>query len=60
MPILAGTGAAAIYSLVGSAELNGPDPALCLRQVKMRIAQHAIKRIEETLLWNIKTDTVAT
>jgi transposase len=59
-PNSGGDRAAAIYSLVGSAKLNGLDPVLYLKQVMTRIAQRPINRIEELLPWNIKTDTVAT
>jgi transposase len=50
--------AAAIYSLVGTAKLNGIDPELYLRCVLSRIADHPINRIEDLLPWNIKADTV--
>jgi hypothetical protein len=48
-----GERAAAIYSLIGSAKLNGLDPEAYLRQVLTRIADHPITRIEELLPWNI-------
>src|SRR6201982_2816419 len=48
-----GERAAAIYSLIGSANLNGLDPEAYLRQVLTRIADHPINRIEELLPWNI-------
>jgi transposase len=54
-----GDRAASIYSLVGSAKLNGMDPELYLRNVLTRIAQHPINRIDELLPWNMQTDTVS-
>ena len=48
-----GESAAAIYSLVGSAKLNGIDPERYLQNVLSRIADHPIKRIEELLPWNV-------
>jgi transposase len=48
-----GESAAAIYSLVGSAKLNGIDPESYLRNVLSRIADHPIKRIQELLPWNV-------
>jgi hypothetical protein len=48
-----GERAAAIYSLVGSAKLNGLDPEAYLREILTRIADHPITRIEELLPWNI-------
>ena len=52
-----GDRAAAIYSLVGSAKLNGIDPELYLRSVLTRIADHPINRIDDLLPWNIQIDT---
>src|SRR6266568_3574526 len=48
-----GESAAAIYSLLGTAKLNGIDPESYLRNVLSRIADHPIKRIEELLPWNV-------
>jgi len=48
-----GERAAAIYSLLGTAKLNGIDPEAYLRQVLERIADHPINRIAELLPWNI-------
>ena len=48
-----GERAAAIYSLVGTAKLNGMDPEANLRQVLTRIAEHPINRIDELLPWNL-------
>jgi len=48
-----GERAAAIYSLIGSAKLNGIDPEAYLTAVLRRIADHPVKRIEELLPWNM-------
>jgi transposase len=48
-----GERAAALYSLVETAKLNGLDPEAYLREVLTRIAEHPINRIEELLPWNI-------
>jgi transposase len=47
-----GERAAAIYSLLGTAKLNGLDPELYLQHVLERIADHPISRINELLPWN--------
>ena len=47
-----GERAAAIYSLLGTAKLNGLDPELYLRTMLERIADHPINRIQEFLPWN--------
>jgi hypothetical protein len=44
-----GERAAAIYSLIGSAKLNGLDPEAYLREVLTRIADHPINRIDFVL-----------
>jgi transposase len=48
-----GERAAAIYSLLGSAKLNGYNPETYLREVLTRIAEHPITRITELLPWNL-------
>jgi transposase len=48
-----GERAAAIYSLVGTARLNGIDPEAYLRYVLARIADHAINRIDELAPWAV-------
>lgn len=48
-----GERAAAIYSLIGTAKLNGLDPEAYLRYVIERIADHPISRIEELLPWRL-------
>ena len=51
-----GERAAAIYSLVGSAKLNGLDPERYLRQALTRIAEHPVNRIDELLPWNLAAE----
>jgi hypothetical protein len=48
-----GERAAAIYSLLGSAKLNGIDPEAYLISVLRRIPDHPINRISELLPWNL-------
>ena len=48
-----GDRAAAIYTLVETAKLNGLDPEAYLRDVIGRIADHPINRIADLLPWNI-------
>ena len=48
-----GERAAAMYSLIGSAKLNGIDPEAYLAAVLRQIADHPINRIAELLPWNL-------
>jgi transposase len=56
-----GQRAASLYSIIGTAKLNGLDPAFYLRIVLAKIAEHPINRIEQLLPWTIaaslKADT---
>ncbi len=54
-----GERAAAIYSLLGSAKLNGLDPEAYLRTVLERIADHPINRVDELLPWRISIAALA-
>ena len=51
-----GEHAAALYSLIGTAKLNGIDPEAYLRDVLTRIAEHPINRIDELLPWAISAE----
>ena len=48
-----GERAAAIYSLISSAKLNGLDTEAYLREVMTRVADHPINPIKAPLPWNI-------
>jgi transposase len=48
-----GERAAAAYTLIETAKLNGLDPEAYLREVLGRIADHPINRIGQLLPWNI-------
>ena len=50
-----GERAAAIYSLIGTAMLNGVEPYVYLRHVLERIAEHPINRVDELLPWHVAT-----
>jgi transposase len=54
-----GDRAAAMYSLIGSAKMNGLDPFAYLRHVLTHIADHPINRITDMLPWNV-ANTLAT
>lgn len=47
-----GDRAAAIYSLIGTAKLNGVDPEGWLRYVLTNIADHLVNRVDEFLPWH--------
>jgi len=53
-----GERAAGIYSLIGTAKLNGLDPEAYLRYVLERIAEHPINRIEYLLPWRVQLEPV--
>lgn len=55
-----GERAAAMYSLIGSARLNGVDPEAYLHYVIERIADHQANRIDELLPWNVAPNLPAT
>jgi transposase len=48
-----GERAAAIYSLLGTAKLNGLDPELYLRHVLERLADHPVNQLQQLLPWNL-------
>ena len=52
-----GERAAAMYSLIGTAKLNGLDLESYLRNVPTRIADHPINCIAELLPWNLAAFT---
>lgn len=51
-----GESAAAIYSLIGTAKLNGIDPESYLRNVLSTIATFPVNRVEELLPWNLAAE----
>ena len=51
-----GESAAVLYSLIGTAKLNGINHEGYLRNVLSRIAEHPINRIAELLPWNVAAE----
>jgi transposase len=49
-----GRRAAAMYSLIESAKLNGLNPQLYITNILARIGDHPARRITELLPWNWK------
>ena len=54
-----GRRAAAIYTLIATAKLNGIDPQAWLADVLARLPDHPAKRIHELLPWNWRRHNVA-
>jgi transposase len=54
-----GRRAAAIYTLIATAKLNGIDPQAWLADVLARLADHPAKRIHELLPWNWRPNIAA-
>ncbi|MBV9307838.1 MAG: IS66 family transposase [Acidobacteriaceae bacterium] len=55
-----GERAAALYSLLGSAKLNGLDPEAYLREVLTRVADYPVNRIQELLPWHLASSQPST
>ena len=53
-----GERAAAIYTLIATAKLNGIDPEAWLADVLRRIADHPASRLDELLPWNWRNPTL--
>jgi hypothetical protein len=54
-----GERAAAIYSLIGSAKLNGLNPEAYLRFVIDRIAKHPVNRVADLLPWAVASQIIS-
>jgi transposase len=50
-----GERAAAIYTLIETAKLNGVDPKAWLADVLARLSDHPAKRVDELMPWNWRT-----
>ena len=55
-----GERAAALYSLLGTAKLNGLNPEAYLRHVLERIGDQPITRVDELLPWRFAADLAPT
>lgn len=55
-----GERAAALYSLIGTAKLNGLDPAAYLRYVLTHIARQPINQVDALLPWRVMLPTADT
>ncbi|MET3448781.1 transposase/uncharacterized coiled-coil protein SlyX [Ralstonia sp. 1138] len=55
-----GERAAAMYTLIGTARLNGLDPEAYLHYVIERIADYPANRVDELLPWNVAENLPAT
>jgi transposase len=51
-----GERAAGIYSLIGTAKLNGLDPEAYLHLILERIAEHPINRVKDLLPWKVAAE----
>jgi transposase len=54
-----GERAAAVYSLIETAKLNGINPQAYLTEVIRRIAHHPVNRVDELLPWNLAQEMAA-
>ena len=55
-----GERAAVMYSLIGTAKLNGIDPHAWLTDTLARVADHKINKIDELLPWSWAATRAAT
>ena len=54
-----GERAAALYSLIGTAQLNSLDPMAYLRHVLSVIATHPINQVDQLLPWQVELPTIS-